>query len=90
MGRAVAIAFVLAVAALAPVSAQSPQAAKPFLATQYATVRPAQPCLTVPICSNTALFAEHPGTEPCCILGGNAYAMELALRIDDGDPCSLA
>ena len=34
MGRAIATAFVLAVAALAHVSAQSPQNAKPFLATQ--------------------------------------------------------
>lgn len=41
MKRALAIALVLAVAALAHVSAQSPQIAKPFLATQYATVRPA-------------------------------------------------
>ena len=43
MGRALAITLVLAVAALAHVSAQSPQLAKPFLATQYATVRPGLP-----------------------------------------------
>ena len=47
MGRALAVALVLAVAALTHVSAQSPQISKPFLATQYATVRPAFPCTPV-------------------------------------------
>lgn len=59
MGRAIAIALVLTVAALATVSAQSPQLAKPFLATQYATVSPARP-IPESTCSGTAIAYEAP------------------------------
>ena len=89
MGRAMAIALVLAVAALATVSAQSPQVAKPFLATQYATVSPARPCVPVSACSGTALLRKLSGVELCGMLGGSAYALESALCRDDGDPCAL-
>ena len=90
MGRALAIALVLTVAALAHVSAQSPQTAKPFLATQYATVRPGLSCFSLLITPawQQLVLVTDPWVEPCGLVGGGVYAMELAWRRVDGDPCT--
>lgn len=88
MGRAVALALVLAVAALAHVSAQSPQNAKPFLATQYATVRPAFHCTPFCLALAQLVLAKDPWGELCGMMCGCVYAMELAWRRYYGNPCT--